>query len=338
MKRIKNLFERIVDIENLRLADEKARKGKLRSFGVKKWDLNRVENLMKLHEQLVSLSYKTGPYTIFEMKCDNGKIRQIFRLDYPHRVVHHAIMNVLEPIWKKTFTRDTYSCIKGRGIHGAHRKLVNDLKDITGTQYCLKLDIKKFYPSVDHQVLKLLVRKRLNDNRLLALLDEIIDSAPGLPIGNYLSQYLGNLYLAYFDHWVKEDLKAKYYYRYADDIVLLAATKTQLYEWLNKIRLYFGDKLKIELNTNYQVFPVAARGIDFVGYVFYHTHIRLRKSIKRRFARAAAKKRSLSSLCSYTGWAKHCNSKHLLKKLINESTIRNYAAGVRGGCSGQMVL
>lgn len=333
MKRISNVFDRVVSIENLILAENKARKGKANTYAVKKWDQNRDENIEKLRLSLVEMTYKTGPYYVFSMKCENGKIREIYRLDYPHRVVHHAIMNELEPVWKSVFTRDTYSCIKGRGIHGAARKLRRDLdKDPGGTRFCLKLDIRKFYPSVDHAILKEIVRRKIKDARLLQLLDEIIDSAPGVPIGNYLSQYLANLYLAYFDHWVKEELKVKYLYRYADDIVILNNNKRVLQEQFKAIEMYLQERLSLTVKSNYQVFPVAARGIDFVGYVFYHSHTRLRKSIKKNFARAVYKGKPMTSLCSYLGWAKHCDGRNLIKKLIkttnNESQLRPLPANL----------
>lgn len=113
----------------------------------------------------------------------------------------------MEPIWVSVFTADTYSCIKERGIHSLAKKLRDNLdKDPEGTKYCLKLDIRKFYPSLNHDILKGIIRKKIKDEDLLWLLDEIIDSADGVPIGNYLSQFFANLYLAYFDHWVKEEL------------------------------------------------------------------------------------------------------------------------------------
>ena len=152
------------------------------------------------------------------------KRREIYQLPYfPDRITHHAIMNILEPIWVSVFTSDTYSCIKNRGIHAAAKRLKRELKlDPEGTKYCLKIDVRKFYPSIDHEILKQVVRRKIKDKRLLWLLDEIIDSADGVPIGNYLSQYFANLYLAYFDHWIKEE-RIKYYYRYADDIVILGS-------------------------------------------------------------------------------------------------------------------
>jgi len=317
MKRIGNLYTRICSIENLYLADSIARKGKLNQPGVIEHDRNRDANLQALHEMLVDKNYRTSEYTTFSIH--EPKERIIFRLPYfPDRITHHAVMNVMEPIFISVFTADTYSCIKGRGIHAAASAVKNALRDIPGTQFCLKLDIRKFYPNVDHDVLKELLRRKIKDQDLLWLLDGIIDSAEGLPIGNYLSQYFANFYLAYFDHWMKEDRRVKYYFRYADDLVILSDDKSYLHRLLYEIRTYLQDNLKLSVKSNYQVFPVDARGIDFVGYVFYHTHTRLRKTIKQNFARMIAKRRNAASIASYNGWAAHCNSKNLMKKLLNE--------------------
>jgi RNA-directed DNA polymerase len=135
----------------------------------------------------------------------NQRKGKYYRLPYfPDRITHHAVMNILEPIFMQLFTSDTYSCIKKRGIHAAALAVKKALRNEPATRYCLKLDIKKFYPNIDHQVLKHLLRRKFKDEDLLWLLDEIIDSAPGLPIGNYLSQYFANFYLTYFDHWIKK--------------------------------------------------------------------------------------------------------------------------------------
>ena len=327
MKRIGNLFEKICSVENLKLADEKARKGKLKTFGVKIHDLNRESNIIKLHKTLLNGNYKTSKYDVF--KIHEPKEREIYRLPYfPDRIVHHAIMYVLEDIWVSVFTKDTYSCIKKRGIHLAAQQIKKTLKsDPEHTKYCLKMDIKKFYPSINHDILKQIIRKKLKDKRLLNLLDEIIDSAEGVPIGNYLSQYFANLYLAYFDHWIKEDKAVKYYYRYADDIVILSDTKESLHMLLNDIKEYLSG-LKLELKHNWQVFPVVSRGIDFVGYVFYHSHTRMRKSIKKNFCRKVYRLNKLKhlnekqfkqSICPWWGWAKYCNSKHLVKTLLKQT-------------------
>lgn len=337
MKRIGNLYEKVISLENLRSADALARRGKARSYGLQKHDANRDANIFSLHETLKANAYKTSEYHIFSMVTDAGKMREIYRLPYfPDRIMHHAIMNVMEPIWVSVFTTDSYSCIKGRGIHGALKKLKSDLRDTENTRYCLKLDIKKFYPSINHDILKAILAKKIKDPQLLNLLYEIIASAPGVPIGNYLSQFFANLYLTYFDHYVKEVLHVKYYYRYADDMVLLAPDKQTLHNWFDSIQNYLNNNLALTVKSNYQLFPVASRGIDFVGYVFRHTHIRMRKTIKKNFARKVArlkKQQNITSdsfiqlVCSYNGWAKHCNSINLLNKLYKneQSSIRRIA-------------
>lgn len=317
MKRKNNLYQQIYDHDNLRLADKKASAKKAKQYGVQQHMQQQDENLWKLHNMLKNKTYRTSPYTTF--KISDPKEREIFRLPYfPDRITHHAVMNVLEPIFISTFTRDTYSCIKGRGIHGAVRNVKKALQDVDGTTYCLKLDVTKFYPSIDHAILKTLLRKKIKDADLLWLLDDIIESAPGVPIGNYLSQYFANFYLAFFDHWIKENKNVKYYFRYADDLVFLHNDKKYLHQLLADIKNYLQTELKLQVKSNYQVFPIAARGLDFVGYKFYHTHTLLRKRIKQNFARMMAKNPNKKSLASYNGWAAHCNSKHLMKKLKNE--------------------
>lgn len=309
-------------MDNLRLADAKARKGKAWQYGVRVHDQNQEANLLTLQDSLVNRTYQTSEYTVF--KVYELKERDVYRLPfYPDRITHHAVMNVLEPVFVSVFTSDSYSCIKGRGIHGAANAVKEALRDAPGTQYCLKLDLRKFYPSIDHAVLKQLIRRKFKDADLLWLLDEIIDSAPGLPIGNYLSQYLANFYLTYFDHWLKETLQVKYYFRYADDLVILSHSKQHLHSLFNSIRQYLQGILKLEVKSNWQVFPVATRGIDFVGYVFYHTHIRLRKGIKQNFARMLARNPNPLSIASYNGWLRHCNANHLTKTLLHEFIQRH---------------
>jgi RNA-directed DNA polymerase len=316
MKRVSNLYNQITSLANLQQADAKAQKGKTNQYGVVLHKYNQEGNLLVLQDLLQSKTYRTSAYDIFTIH--EPKERIVYRLPYfPDRITHHAIMNVLEPIFVSTFTADTYSCIKKRGIHKLLHNLKHDLQDVSGTTYCLKFDIKKFYPNIDHGTLKQLLRRKFKDADLLWLLDEIIDSAPGLPIGNYLSQYLANFYLSYFDHWIKEEKRVRYYYRYADDIVILDSDKTKLHALLADIKVYMHD-LKLEVKENHQVFPVAARGIDFVGYVFHHTHIQIRKSIKQNFARKLKRNPDHASKASYLGWLGHCNAKHLTKKLLSK--------------------
>lgn len=323
MKRINNIYPLIYDAKNIDLADNKARKCKRTRYGVRKHDENREWDNFELHLILKNEQYKTSEYTTY--KIYEPKERLIFRLPYyPDRITHHAIMNIMEPIWKSIFIKQTYSSIKNRGIHACAKDVRFALDNFPKeTKYCLKLDIHKFYPSIDHEILKKIIRIKIKDNRLLKLLDDIIDSAPGVPIGNYLSQFFANLYLSYFDHWVKETLRCKFYFRYADDIVIMGNDKELLNLTLLNINYYLTTKLKLELKPNYQIFPVDSRGIDFVGYRFYHSHTLLRKSIKVKINRLLDRYErdyiSLSKLKiimqSYFGWLKYCNSKHFLQKI-----------------------
>ncbi len=323
MKRKNNLYQKIISLENLHAADALARKGKRHQYGVRVHLKNQDRNIHDLHESLLKMEFRTSAYTTF--KVYEPKERLVFRLPYyPDRIVHHAIMNVLEPIFTALFTNDSYSCIKGKGIHKASRNLKKSLRDVEGTRYCLKLDIRKFYPSIDHDILKSQLRSRFKDWKLLAMLDEIIDSAEGIPIGNYLSQYFANFYLTGFDRFVKEALRARYYFRYADDILLLAGSKEELHRNFSEIREYLSQRLKLEIRDNYQVFPVASRGIDFVGYVHFHTHTRLRKSIKKRFARALGKNPKKETVAAYWGWAKHADTKHLIKKILPDEQFQRF--------------
>ena len=332
MKRVGNLYDKVISIDNLRLADKKARRGKTHSWGVQQHDRNREANLAALHEALKYKTFRTSEYesfTIFE-----PKERLIKRLPYyPDRIVHHAIMNVLEPIWVSVFTYNTYSCIKGRGIEGCAkrtRKIINSYKG--KSLYCLKIDIRKYYPSIDHEVLKNIVRRKIKDNDLLWLIDEIIDSSDGLPIGNYLSQYLANLNLAYFMHWVNEVLKLDAVV-YADDICFFADSKETLRLCFVQIEKYLSEKLRLTVKDNWQIFPVAmnrydkkGRAVDYVGYKFYRKQTLIRKTTKRNFCRAVSelKKRTPApepmafkqTICPWLGWAKHSDSRHLLQTII----------------------
>ena len=322
MKRYDNLFNKICSIENLRLADANARKGKKRSRGIKLFDMDREGNLRRLREQLLAGDYHTSEYHNF--KVYDPKERVISRLPYyPDRIVHHAIVQVLEPIFTKMYTADTYACIRGRGGHLARKRIITAMRrDPEGTRYCLKLDVKKYYPSVNHDILKEILARKFKDVRLLGLLGEIIDSAPGLPIGNYLSQTLANVYLAHFDHYIKEVAGVHYYFRYVDDVVIMGGSKAELHQLVPLIREHLVE-LGLELKGNWQVFPIEARGLDFLGYVFRHAYIRLRKRIKQRLFR---KLRHLRKVCrtkkdfrlavgSYFGWLKYTTSKNLTKTL-----------------------
>ena len=314
MKRKGNLYEQIISIPNLQMADMKARKGKGYQKSIVSHDKNRGPNIINLHHTLKNHKFVTSPYQTFIIK--EPKERLIYRLPYyPDRIVQHAIMIVTKPYFVSTFTSDTYSCIKGRGVHKAVYKLQNTLLDKWNTKYYLKIDIKKFYPNIDHTILKQLLRKKFKDNDLLFLLDGIIDSADGLPIGNYLSQYLANFYLAYFDHWIKEIQKVIYYFRYADDMIFFSNSKKFLHSLLHNIKDYLKEKLNLVLKPNYRIVPMYC-GLDFLGYVFYHGYTRVRKGIKQACARMVSSIPTISSIYAYIGWFCHANTINLQNKLI----------------------
>lgn len=317
MKRYGNLFHKVASVENIYLAHRKAQKGKRHYPEVKAINRDEKAHVLHLHKMLTERKFTTSEYKV-ETRRASGKIRQIFVLPYfPDRIVHHCIMNVIEPIWKTSLIRDTYSSIKGRGIHDGWRRMQKFLEDADGTAYCLKMDVQKFYPSVDHDVLKFIIRKKIKDPDLLALLDEIIDSAPGVPIGNYLSQYFGNIYLSPLDHHIKNKLGMKYYLRYCDDLVLLGQDKPTLSAARAEIERFAKDELRLLFNQNWQIFPTKIRGIDFLGYRFFGDFTLVRKSIAQGFKRAMQDIRlrpgptSINRAMSYRGWFKYANARRL---------------------------
>lgn len=276
-----------------------------------------------LHQTLSQDGFKNSPYITF-MKDTGPKVREIHKLPlFPDRVVHHAIVQVMMPIWMNVMIRDTYATIPGRGIHDGVNRIKTVLKDRLNTTYTLKFDIKKYYPSIDHDVLLNILSRKVKDQRLMCLFNEIITSAPGVPIGNYISQWFGNIYLAYFDHYCKEQLKCRYYFRYADDIVIMHHDKSHLHDVFNEAKIYLINKLKLTIKSNYQVFPTNVRGIDFLGYKFYHTHTLVRKSIVNRYKRKLKHTqltgdRRRSQIESYRGWLIHANTHNLRKKYENK--------------------
>lgn len=316
MKRHGFLYEKIYHIDNLRLAHENAKKGKTHYRDVKMVEKDVDRYLYEIQEMLINKTYKTSEYTIEKIN-DRGKSREIYKLPYfPDRIVQWAIMLQIEKTIVSTLVSQTYAALPGKGTHAALNKLHEYMEDREATKYCLKFDVKKFFPSIDREILKQLLRKKFKDPHLLWLLDEIIDSTDeGIPIGNYTSQYFGNFYLAYFDHWLKEDKQIRYMLRYMDDVVILHHDKKFLHKLKREIDDYLSTELNLNVKENWQVFPTYVRGVDFVGYRSFGDYTLLRKSIASRLKRNM-RDENYDSIPSYNGWLTHCDGHNLYKAYV----------------------
>ena len=341
MKRYGNLYEQICSMDNLIIAHHHASTGKGWYQEVKTVNSNPQEYLDILQGMLENKTYETSDYDIF-LRQDGVKVRMIYKLPYfPDRICQWTVMQVIEPYLIKNFIRDTYSAIPGRGIHLALERIKKALvTNPEGTKYCLKMDVKQFYPSINHKILKEKFRKLFKDKDLLWLIDEIIDSTPedsGIPIGNYLSQYCGNYYLSDFDHWIKETtfvfngkpVKIKYFFRYMDDMIILSDSKEFLHYLRRLISEYLMTNLRLTLKNTWQVFPVKDRGIDYVGYRIFPEFVLLRKRTVKTMTRALLRMRAkiedgealtyhdYCSVNSYLGWMKPCDCHRLKHKYVD---------------------
>ncbi len=366
MKRYGYLWEKICSMENLELAFRNAKKGKGWYKEVQQINKRPYYYLAALQWMLKNHKYHTSQYTIFTKK-DQKKEREIYKLPFfPDRICQWAVIQVIEPQLLAYFTDDTYSAIPNKGIHAALKKLRRAVDTVPDEMpYCLKIDCKKFYPSIDHELLKQAFRKKYKDPDLLELIDEIIDSIStcpateeniefyrscgneikivefsgqefiegvGIPIGNYFSQYDGNFYLTPFDHWMKEVKRVKHYYRYMDDICIFAQTKEELHALLQEIDEYFRTKLKLRIKGNYQIFPSFIRGVDFVGYRVFKDYTLLRKStcleFERKMAAIRAKVESGKQM-NYSEWCSIQSYKGWLKWCDSSQLYKTYIVPVQ---------
>ena len=299
MKTFKNLFSQIIDFENLYVAAKDAAKGKREQFPVMSFFMSLEDNLFLLQEELINQSYNPGKYQTF--KIYDPKPRMISAAPFRDRVIHHALMNILAPILERSYIYDIYANRIGKGTHKAIRRYQHFLKHY---RYVLKCDIKKYFPSIDHIILKYLLRKRIQDEQTLWLIDMIIDGSneqvevndyfpgddlltpltrrKGLPIGNLTSQNFANFYLNEFDHFVKEQLRCRTYIRYVDDFVLLSNRKDELREWRTSITRYLETlRLKLKL-THCTVYP-STNTRNFLGQIVSPNLRRLPGKNVRRF-------------------------------------------------------
>lgn len=348
MKRQNNLFEKIVSFENVLKASKKARRGKRYKASTARFEYNLESGILKIIEDLRSKTYEPGAY--YDFYIYDPKKRLISAAPYFDRVIHHALINIIGPIIEKPFICDTYACIKGKGTHKAVQRYREFQKKNT---YVLKCDIKKYFESIDHEILLNKVKKKIKCRDTLWLLEKIIDSresnkgieyfkgddlfAPltrkkGIPIGNLTSQFFANLYLNDFDHFVKEYLQARFYIRYCDDFVIFGNSK----EWLNQVKFRIIDYLKtlrLRLHENKSRIYKTSDGVDFLGYRIFPDYMRVRKNVVKRYRKKLKKMvvgyrngimkltEVRDSIQSWIGHVKHANSFILRKELLRNAVF-----------------
>ena len=354
METVNNIYQEIYSINNLILAWKKARKRKTRKDYVIEFETNLDENILKLHEELKSQTYKPKQLKTFILR--DPKTRKINKSDFRDRVIHHALFRVIEPIFDETFIYDSCANRKGKGNLFAlkrfdyfKRKVSRNGKtngwfnknQIKG--YCLKADIKHYFEEVDHKILISIIRKRISDDKVIWLIENIIKNVSdggrtnnykGMPLGNLTSQFFANIYLNELDYFVKHFLRAKYYIRYVDDFVILHSSKSQLEVWKSQISEFLKKELKIELHPQKSKIIPLSRGVDFVGFRnFYYFKLLRRRNIRKMVSTVEKYKNDYISkeeiLESFQGWqayAKWANSYKIRKEVVKR--IYGYKANL----------
>jgi len=350
MKTYNKLYEKIISFDNLLLAWKKARKGKTKKDYVIEFEKNLEWNLLDLEDELKREIYKPKPLINFILR--DPKTRKISKSDFRDRIVHHAIFNILEPIFDRTFIYDSCANRKGKGVLFAIKRF--DIfkrkvtKNFTSPAFCLKADIKHYFEEVNHEILIGILSRKINDRKVLELINEInanfgtqrerereltfwfSGDKKGMPLGNLTSQFFANIYLNKLDYFVKHILKAKYYLRYVDDFVILHESKEQLEEWKTEIVEFLREKLKLELHPQKSRIVLLSKGIDFVGFRNSHHHKLLRKRNIRNIRRKNDFYRdriiSFSSIKdSYQGWQAYAKwgNTYKLREQIKKEIIDN---------------
>jgi RNA-directed DNA polymerase len=339
MKRHGKLWEKIIDLDNIKLAHRFARKGKLFYTEVKMVDADIDKYCLEIQQMLINKTFTTSRYEVSQ-RHDGKKQRVIHKLPYfPDRIIQHALLNIVGPIFVNSFIRDSFQSIRGRGTHDAMKRVKALVWGKDCPSYALKIDVRKYYPSVNNDLLKAAVRRKIKCRDTLWLIDDIIDSTQGLPIGNYTSQHFGNLYLNALDWHIKQNIKPSGYFRYCDDLVVfeksvhkLLAIKQRIEDCLSMLRL--------QVKPSWSISNVASNGIDFVGYRFYPSFTRLRKNIACGFKKTCkwVRKRkesvdrdvALSKLMAYKGWVKTASAKRLWRQHISHNLVMMFPKQLRG--------
>jgi len=313
-----HVFDDIVSIENLLVSWQEFLRGKRKRKDVAKFSLYFMDHIIQLHQELFNKTYKHGSY--FAFKISDPKPRDIHKASIRDRIVHHAVYRILYPYFDKKFIFDSYSCRKKKGVHRAINRFREFGRKVshnnTKTTWVLKGDIKKFFASIDHNVLEGILEEYIMDSDVVLLLNKIIDSFnPGLPLGNLTSQLLVNIYMNEFDQFVKHKLKVEYYIRYADDFVILHEYKLYLQQIIPKLSEFLESKLKLSLHPKKVFIKTLASGVDFLGWINF-SHYRIpRTSTKRRMLKKLQKNNSEETLNSYLGLLSHGNTYKLTQKI-----------------------
>lgn len=335
MKRQAGLFEQITPFRNLLLAARKAARGKRDKPSVARFEFHLEPELLRLQEELQTHRYQPGAFFTFEIR--DPKRRQICAAPYRDRVVHHAVCQILEPFFERRLIFDTYACRPGKGTHKAIQRAQEFARRYP---YFLKCDVRKYFQSIDHGVLKTLLARLFKDPPLQELLSRIIDHGPpdaapgkGLPIGNLTSQHFANLYLGELDHYLKERLGVKGYLRYMDDQLLFAEYKPALYEGLAASRDFLRDRLRLELKDQATRIAPVTEGIPFLGFRIYPGVIRLNPRTLRRFRRQLRGRERAwragrlevedltNSVASLYAHVAHADTRRLRRRLVEDSLV-----------------
>ena len=350
MKRYNNLYEKICSFENLHSAYSKARKCKRYRSEILKFSYNLEGNLLKLQEELLNQRYRHGPYR--EFIVNESKKRKIKAAPFRDRVVHHALCNIIEPIFDKGFIYDSYACRKNKGTHKAIKRTQIFLRSIFDYSvgggkalkdiYCLQCDISKYFASVDHKILFDLIKKKIADKKVLWLIQEILNSSydnkpgKGIPIGNLTSQLFANIYLNELDKFMKHELKIRYYLRYMDDFLIFGFKKNMLRQIENRIKEFLNNSLRLKLHPKKDIIFPINKGINFLGYIIFKDYKLLRKDTVKRFIRRTrayqkkvsqklmSKEKLQQSVQSWLAYAQLGNSWRL-RKSLEKSLIINHS-------------
>lgn len=273
-KKYKNLIEKIADIDNLRLAYQKTSKNKRMTYGYLEFKEYAEINLLTMQKEFLDGTWKQGGFNIFTVY--EPKPRLISALEFKDRVAQHALVNILEPIFDKTFLPSTFACRNGMGTHAgvAH---VQTLLRKTQFKYFLKTDYSKFFPSVDRQILYQKIEQKISCKKTIRLIEAMVPrNEIGIPIGSLTSQLFANVYGGMIDRFIQCELKAKHWARYMDDIVILSNNPYELRGWFNEIQRYSNEKMNMKI-SKWQISPVS-RGINFLGYRIWPRYKLLRKA------------------------------------------------------------